>query len=129
MAYINTQTLAYPVYESQIRAEYPNTSFPKPFVAPEPYAPVLNSPQPTYNQVLQIVREITPVKDGANWMQQWEIADKYQDYTDDEGVFHSKAEQEAEAIAKDEADKKNGCKGSSRETVAGNGLGRSTVCI
>jgi len=105
--YINTDTMAYPMMESQIRAEYPNTSFPKPFIAPAPYAPVLNSPQPTVpNPVLQFAREIAPAKDGDNWMQQFEVVDIYYDYTDDEGVFHSKAEQEAEATARDDADKK-----------------------
>ena len=67
--------MAYPVYESQIKAEYPNTSFPKPFVAPAPYAPVLNSPQPTYNQITQAVIETTPILENTNWMQQWEVVD------------------------------------------------------
>lgn len=105
--YINTETLAYPLSERDIKALFPNTSFPKPFVAPEPYQPVLQSPQPTVpNPVLQFAREIAPAKEGDNWMQQFEVVDIYHDYTDDEGVFHSKAEQEAEATARDEADKK-----------------------
>jgi hypothetical protein len=73
--YINTDTMAYPVMESQIRAEYPNTSFPKPFVAPAPYAPVLNSPQPEYNQITQAVVETQPQLIQNNWMQQWEVID------------------------------------------------------
>jgi len=73
--YINTETLAYPVYESQIKAEYPNTSFPRPFVAPAPYAPVLNSPQPEYNQITQAVVETQPQLIQNNWMQQWEVVD------------------------------------------------------
>lgn len=108
MAYINTNTLQYPVSEQDIRNEYPNTSFPVPFVAPEEYAPVLNSPTPEVpNPVIQFAREITPAQDSlGNWMQQYEVVDKFQDYTDDEGVFHSKAEQEAAAIVADEATKK-----------------------
>ena len=73
--YINTETMAYPVMESQIRAEYPNTSFPRPFVAPAPYASVLNSPQPSYNQITQAVVETQPVKEGNEWMQQWQVVD------------------------------------------------------
>lgn len=108
MAYINTQTNQYPITESEIRAENPNTSFAIPFQAPEPYAPVLNSPTPVVpNPVLQFAREITPKQDElGNWMQQFEIVDIYSDYTDVEGVLHTKAEQEAAAIAKDEDAKK-----------------------
>ena len=109
MAYINTETMQYPVSEQDIRNEYPNTSFTVPFVAPEKYAPVLNSPTPTVdNPVIQFAREITPTQDSlGNWMQTFEVVDKYQDYTDSEGVVHTKAEQEAAAIAADEAEKKN----------------------
>ena len=108
MAYINTQTMQYPVSEQDIRNEYPNTSFPVPFSPPEGYAPVLNSPTPEVpNPVIQFAREVTPTQDElGNWMQQYEVVDKFQDYTDDKGVFHSKAEQEAAAIAADEAVKK-----------------------
>ena len=108
MPYINTETMQYPVSEQDIRNEYPNTSFTVPFVAPEKYAPVLNSPIPTVdNPVIQFAREITPTQDSlGNWMQTFEVVDKYQDYTDSEGVVHTKEEQEAAAIAADEAEKK-----------------------
>lgn len=108
MAYINTQTMQYPVSEQDIRNEFPNTSFTEPFQAPEGYAPVLNSPTPVVpNPVLQYAKEIAPAQDSlGNWMQQFEVVDIYSDYTDPDGVFHSKQEQEAEAIAKDEAQKK-----------------------
>lgn len=108
MAYINIETKVYPVSEQDIRLAYPNTSFSVPFQAPEEYAPVLNSPRPTVpNPVLQFARETTPQLDElGNWMQQFEVVDIYSDYTDSEGVLHTKAKQEAEAIARDEAQKK-----------------------
>jgi hypothetical protein len=73
--YINTQTLAYPVTQGQIQQEYPNTSFPVPFVAPEPYEPVFQSPQPSFDSMTQYCREVAPVLDGNNWMQAWEVVD------------------------------------------------------
>ena len=74
MAYINTETLAYPVSEQDIRNAYQNTSFPAPFQPPEPYAPVLESPVPECNPMTQGVLEITPAKDIiGNWMRQYEV--------------------------------------------------------
>ena len=73
--FINTQTMAYPVYQNQIQAEYPNTSFPTPFVAPEPYMPVLESPQPSYNPITQAVQQTTPVLTDGQWYQVWVVVD------------------------------------------------------
>lgn len=74
MAYINTETMQYPVSEHDIRNEYPNTSFTIPFVAPEKYAPVLNSPTPTFDAMTQGYREVAPALDTlGNWMQQYEV--------------------------------------------------------
>ena len=73
--FINTQTMAYPVYQNQIQAEYPNTSFPTPFVAPEPYAPVMESPQPSFNPITQAVVQGTPVQTDGEWWQTWTVVD------------------------------------------------------
>ena len=73
--FINTQTLAYPVYQNQIQAEYPDTSFPTPFVAPEPYMPVLESPQPSYNPITQAVQQNTPEQTQGQWYQVWVVVD------------------------------------------------------
>ena len=77
--FINTQTLAYPVYQNQIQAEYPNTSFPTPFVAPEPYAPVLETPQPQYNQITQASVEGQPTQSDGEWWQVWNVVDLNQE--------------------------------------------------
>jgi len=71
--YINTETGAYPVSQQQIQSEYPNTSFPNPFVAPEPYVVVLQSPQPTYDTLTQGVREITPTETDGQYFQVFEV--------------------------------------------------------
>ena len=73
--YINTETLQYPLTVDQIKSDQPNTSFPVNYAPSAPYAPVLNSPQPSYNQITQYCREIEPVLVGQNWMQQWEVVD------------------------------------------------------
>ena len=73
--YINTETLEYPLTVAQIQAMTPNTSFPDNYVPGAPYAPVLNSPQPSYNTMTQYCREITPALEGGVWMQQWEVVD------------------------------------------------------
>lgn len=74
MAYINTETLAYPVSQQEILQLFPTTTFPSPFAAPEPYAPVLESPVPEYNLITQGVREITPAEDSlGNWTRQYQV--------------------------------------------------------
>ena len=102
MAYINTETLQYPMTESDIKALSPNTSFPKPFVVREPYAPVLNSPQPSYDPIYKFCREIAPVKDGANWMQVWEVVDldpEQIEYNENQAKQRNK--QQAEGLLQD----------------------------
>ena len=105
--YINTETGAYPISETQIRQAFPNTSFPRPFKAPAGYEVVFPAPAPTpANPVIQTTREIAPVLTSkGTYEQAYEIVDIYSDYTDEQGVLHTKAEQEAAAIAKDAADK------------------------
>lgn len=76
MAYINTTNNAYPVYESAIRAEYPNTSFAEPFLPPEEYAWVFPAPAPAYDAITQYPREAAPALTAkGNWEQRWEIID------------------------------------------------------
>ena len=73
--FINTQTMAYPVTQDQIQAEYPNTSFPTPFVAPEPYETVFDSPQPSYDPITQTVVQGTPAQTDGQWYQVWDVVD------------------------------------------------------
>lgn len=76
MAFIKLDTLQYPVSEQDIRNEYPNTSFPVPFVPPEGYSPVLLSPTPDYDGMTQGYREGSPQQDSlGNWMQTFEVYD------------------------------------------------------
>lgn len=101
--YINKTTKQYPVTEQDIRNQNPNTSFSIPFIAPEEYALVFDTPKPEHNVVIQIAREIAPVltKKGT-YEQKWEIVSKFVEYTDEAGVVHTVADQEAAAIAADQ---------------------------
>ena len=105
MSYVNKLTKQYPISEQEIKAANPNTSFANPFVAPDEYALVFPAPQPAYNPITQVVREITPVLTvKGNYEQQYEVIPRFVEYTDPEGVVHTVAEQIAaaqEAILQD----------------------------
>ena len=74
MNYLNKLTGEYPVSESMVRLAYPNTSFPVPFKAPEEYALVFQSPQPTFDALTHSVREIAPVlTNKGHYEQAWEV--------------------------------------------------------
>lgn len=106
MNYINTITGAYPVTESEIRSANPNTSFPVPFRASDEYALVFVAPQPEHDLLIRMVREVKPVlTDKGHYEQVWEVVPRFVEYTDDEGVTHSVEDQEAAAIAADQAQK------------------------
>lgn len=102
--YINTSTNQYPLSERDIRAAFPNTSFPVPFQPPEEYAVVFPAPQPAYDPVIRVVREAPPEFVAAKgiWEQRWEVVPRFVEYTDEQGVTHTVAEQEAAAIAADQ---------------------------
>lgn len=74
MPYINTQTLAYPVSENEIREAFPNTSFAIPFNPSPAYEVVFPAPQPAYSWVTHGVREIAPeLTSKGTWEQRWEV--------------------------------------------------------
>ena len=58
--------------------------------------PVLPTTQPEPSDAYQVVVYNGVTQDAnGNWVQAWSVVDMFQDYTDDEGVTHTKAEQEA----------------------------------
>lgn len=73
--YINTQTMQRSAAQD-IRAHYPNVSFPEPFAPPFPWMVVFPSPQPDHDKITQGVREIDPAPTlKGHWEQRWEIYD------------------------------------------------------
>lgn len=74
MNYLNTETGQYPISEREIRALHANVSFPEPFAAPEPFAPVFAAPAPEHDPITQGVREIAPSLTGkGHYEQRWEV--------------------------------------------------------
>lgn len=93
--------------EVEFRVAHPNTSFgPVIDYASFGYAVVYPTPQPAHDPVIQTVRRLPAVlTDKGHYEQAWEVVPRFNDYTDENGVLHTRAEQEAEAIAKDAEEK------------------------
>jgi len=86
--------------QGEIRKLNPNVSLPKVWNSNVYEAlgidPVLETPKPdTTGDYKVVVRDGTEQDANGNWVQAWSVVDMFQDYTDDEGVTHTKAEQEA----------------------------------
>lgn len=65
----------YPLSEREIRDAFPTTSFAQPF-APDGYAVVFPTPQPTFDQYTQKCTELTPVLTvKGTWQQVWAVSD------------------------------------------------------
>jgi hypothetical protein len=96
--YIELATSRYPVSQSQIRAENPQTSYPASFPVPDGFALVFPAPAPTVDPITQIAREIAPVLTQLGTYQQaYEIVE-----LDAETIAANqarKAEQDAATIA------------------------------
>lgn len=99
MLFINTTTGQYPLTVEQVATLFPNTSFPVPFRPPDGYAEVNPTPMPAHDAVTQKVMELTPTLGPDGYSQTWQVVSKFVEYTDEEGVLHTVAEQEAAAIA------------------------------
>ena len=85
--------------QGEIRRLNPSTSFPRvwnqdtcDYIGIDP---VLNSPKPEVTNLQQVLADGVEQDALSNWVDKWRIADKFSDYTDEEGVVHTKAEQEA----------------------------------
>ena len=86
----------------EIKALYPNVSFPTPFKAPAVYQVVFDAPKPSYNPVTRRAQEATPsLTTLGHYEQQWSIVPLFIAYTDEDDLFHSVADQEAAAVAAD----------------------------
>ena len=94
------------ITDSQFRSEHPNTSFPQ-VLTPEiidsfGYDPVLEGPQATTTPPYQYSQRHGVVEVKGQWFTHYIAGPVFQDYTDNDGVFHAAAEQyEAYCFAKD----------------------------
>jgi len=73
MFYIRIADNQYPFTESQVRAAFPNTSFPKDLGAPEGYALIVFKPAPAVDQTRQQAIETTPALINGEYAQQWRV--------------------------------------------------------
>ena len=71
--YYDLETDAYPVSESEIRAQFANASFPRPFVPPSRWIIPQRVDQPFFDAETQYVIEGVPVRVGEEVTQVWEI--------------------------------------------------------
>lgn len=97
MQYINTSTKEYPVLLGQIQTQFPNTTWVSPESVPAPYRPVEYTPQPAYNVVTQVVKEIEPLLVAGVWMQQWVVEKRYANQADEDAAVA------ADQVAKNQA--------------------------
>lgn len=74
--YINTVTKEYPLSRAQIKAKFPNTSFPAAFVPPAPYASVHMTALPEYDADTHTVKEAAPVHVNERWEQAWALIER-----------------------------------------------------
>jgi hypothetical protein len=61
---------------------------------------VFPSPKPECGELERVIRDGVTTDDNGNTIQAWKVVDMFSDYTNDEGVLVTKAEQEAEYLAK-----------------------------
>jgi len=85
--------------QGEIRAMHKNTSFPKVWGANVHEAigidPVLITPKPESAEAYKhYIRNGAEQDANGNWVQAWVERDMFAEYTDSEGVTHTKAEQE-----------------------------------
>ena len=93
--------------QGEIRRANSNTSFPRVWDADVcthlNIDPVLAAPQPSCT-ALQQVNSVAPVQDSLNnWVEGWDVVDKFADTTDEDGVTTSKADHEAAFTASETA--------------------------
>jgi hypothetical protein len=85
--------------QGEVRRMHSNTSLPRVWDANVCTAlgidPVLAAPKPDTTGYTQAIRNGATQDANGNWVQAWSVVDMFQDYTDDEGVTHTKADQEA----------------------------------
>jgi hypothetical protein len=81
------------------RSHYKNVSLPRTWTAATldglKLEPVFETPKPDAGQYQNAVRNGVEKDANGNWVWGWAIRDMFSDYTDEDGVAHTKAEQEA----------------------------------
>ena len=94
--------------QGEWRRHYKGTSLPRTWTAATlqglKLEAVLEAPKPSVGQYETAVRNGVEKDAKGNWVTAWAVRPMFSDYTDDDGVTHTKAEQEASYQAKLDAD-------------------------
>ena len=84
--------------QGEIRRLNPSTSFPRVWNTDTcdyiGIDPVLNAPKPDVTNLQQVLADGVEQDALSNWVDKWRVADKFSEYTDEDEVVHTKAEQE-----------------------------------
>ena len=85
--------------QGQWRSHYKNVSLPRTWTAATldglKLEPVFETPKPDAGQYQNAVRNGVEKDAKGNWVWGWTIRDMFSDYTDEDGVAHTKADQES----------------------------------
>jgi hypothetical protein len=97
MLFVQLET-GLPKTQVQLRKEHSNMSLPQSWT--EDTFALLNVARVEKTEAPAVGQYQTARKEGIEnvggvWKEKWSVVDMFQDYTDDEGVTHTKAEQEA----------------------------------
>lgn len=97
MLFVQLET-GLPKTQVQLRKEHSNMSLPQSWT--EDTFALLNIARVEKTEAPAVGQYQTAQKDGIEnvggvWKEKWNVVDMFSDYTDDEGVAHTKAEQEA----------------------------------
>jgi len=95
---LRNRTTGVVITDRQFRSEHPNTSFPKVLTVEIlnsfDYDPVLEGPQPNVTPPYQYSQRDGVVEVNGQWFTNYIAGPVFTDYTDEEGVVHTAAEQE-----------------------------------
>jgi hypothetical protein len=85
--YINTTTLQYPLFQGDIRLDFPDMG--DEFVLPDGYAEIVSTPWPEdYDSDLFRVVELAPENVNGVWMQRFDIVAKTETEIENEKNFY-----------------------------------------
>ena len=89
--YIDVETGDYPLTEFDIRARYPNTSFPAGYI-PENYKLVVQTPHPAWNPAIELCTEGVPELIGTDWTRTWIVTKLFSNPADEAAALAADAE-------------------------------------
>lgn len=87
----------------EVKAIHRNVSFKSPTQLG--YTSILPTPKPEVGELEQAIKDGTTTDANGNIVRAWKVVDMFSDYTNDEGIVVTKAEQEAEYLTKKIEDK------------------------